>query len=79
MRDSILAKIFRRVQVNASERRVLDVILSKANMYGKHAKVAHEVIQAITGLTAAGRALVGVGFTATPGGEQLTYWRSLTR
>src|SRR5438067_1342599 len=50
MRDSILAKIFRRVQVNASERRVLDVILSKANMYGKHAKVAHEVIQAITGL-----------------------------
>jgi hypothetical protein len=50
MRDSILAKIFRRVQVNASERLVLDVILSKANMYGKHAKVAHEVIQAITGL-----------------------------
>ena len=50
MRDSILAKIFHRVQVNASERLVLDVILSKANMYGKHAKVAHEVIQAITGL-----------------------------
>src|SRR5437868_8230593 len=50
MRDSILAKIFGRVQVNASERRVLDVILSKANMYGKHAKVAHEVIQAMTGL-----------------------------
>jgi hypothetical protein len=50
MRDSILAKIFRRVQVNASERLVLDVILSKTNIYGKHAKVAHEVIQAMTGL-----------------------------
>jgi hypothetical protein len=50
MRDSILQRIFRRVQINASERLVLDVILSKANMYGKHARVAHEVIQAITGL-----------------------------
>jgi hypothetical protein len=50
MRDSILARIFNRVQVNKSECLVLDVILSKANMYGKHAKVAHEVIQAITGL-----------------------------
>jgi hypothetical protein len=36
-------------------------------------------IQEITGLTVSGRTLVGVGFTATPGGEQLTYWRSLTR
>jgi hypothetical protein len=50
MRASILQRIFRRVQVNASERLVLDAILSKANMYGKHARVAHEVIQAITGL-----------------------------
>jgi hypothetical protein len=50
MRDSILQTIFRRVQVNAAERLVLDAILSKANMYGKHARVAHEVIQAITGL-----------------------------
>jgi hypothetical protein len=50
MRASILQRIFNRVQVNKSERLVLDVILSKANMFGKHAKVAHEVIQAITGL-----------------------------
>jgi len=50
MRASILQTIFHRVQVNTSERLVLDVILSKANIYGKHAKVAHEVIQAITGL-----------------------------
>ena len=50
MRDSILQRIFNRVQVNKSERLVLDVILSKANVYGKHARVAHEVIQAITGL-----------------------------
>src|SRR5262252_3209261 len=51
MRASILQRIFHRVQVNASERLVLDAILSKANMYGKHARVAHEVIQAITGLS----------------------------
>jgi len=50
MRASILARIFNRVQVNKSERLVLNVILSKANMFGKHARVAHEVIQAITGL-----------------------------
>jgi hypothetical protein len=48
MRASILAQIFNRVQVNKSERLVLDAILSKANMFGKHARVAHEVIQAIT-------------------------------
>ena len=51
MRASILARIFQRVQVNKSERLVLDAILSKANMFGKHARVAHEVIQAITGLS----------------------------
>jgi hypothetical protein len=50
MRASILADIFCRVQVNAAERLVLDAILSKTNIYGKHAKIAHEVIQAITGL-----------------------------
>jgi hypothetical protein len=50
MRDSILQRIFRRVQISRAEGIVLDAILSKANMYGKHAKVAHEVIQAITGL-----------------------------
>ena len=51
MRASILARIFNRVQVHKSERLVLDAILSKANMFGKHARVAHEVIQAITGLS----------------------------
>jgi hypothetical protein len=50
MRASILQTIFRRVQVSRSEGIVLDAILSKANLYGKHARVAHEVIQAITGL-----------------------------
>jgi hypothetical protein len=50
MRDSILQKIFRRVQISRSEGIVLDAILSQANVYGKHARVAHEVIQAITGL-----------------------------
>ena len=51
MRASILQRIFRRVQLSRSEGLVLDVILSKANMFGKHARVAHEVIQAITGLS----------------------------
>jgi hypothetical protein len=50
MRDSILQRIFRRVQISRSEGIVLDAILGKANHYGKHARIAHEVIQAITGL-----------------------------
>jgi hypothetical protein len=50
MRTSILQKIFRRVQISRAEGIVLDAILSKANLYGKHARIAHEVIQAITGL-----------------------------
>jgi hypothetical protein len=50
MRDSILAKIFRRVQTSDSEGRVLRAILSQTNIFGKHAKIAHEVIQAMTGL-----------------------------
>ena len=50
MRASILQRIFRRIQLSRSEGIVLDAILSKANIYGKHARVAHEVIQAITGL-----------------------------
>ncbi len=32
-------------------------------------------IQAITGLAASGRTLTGVGFTATPAGEQPTLWQ----
>jgi hypothetical protein len=51
MRDSILAKIFRRVQTSDSEGRVLRAILSKANMFGKHARVAYECIAAITGFS----------------------------
>jgi hypothetical protein len=51
MRASILQRIFRRVQLSRSEGIVLDAILSKANMFGKHARIAHEVIQAITGLS----------------------------
>ena len=50
MRASILQRIYRRVQVSRSEGIVLDAILSKANHYGKHARIAHEAIQAITGL-----------------------------
>jgi hypothetical protein len=36
-------------------------------------------IQAITGLTVSGRTLSGVGFTATPGGEQPVFWQSPVR
>jgi hypothetical protein len=36
-------------------------------------------IQAITGLTVSGRTLSGVGFTATPGGEQPVLWQSPLR
>jgi hypothetical protein len=51
MRDSILQKIFRRVQISRSEGIVLDAILSKANLFGKHARVAYECIAAITGFS----------------------------
>jgi hypothetical protein len=51
MRDSILQRIFRRVQISRSEGIVLDAILSKANLFGKHAKVAYECIAAITGFS----------------------------
>ena len=50
MRNKRLQDIFDRAQVNTAEHAVLNAILSQANIYGKHAKVAHEVIQAITGL-----------------------------
>ena len=50
MRNKRLQDIFDRAQVNRTEHAVLNAILSQANIYGKHAKVAHEVIQAITGL-----------------------------
>src|SRR5215217_5042520 len=51
MRDSILQRIFRRVQISRSEGIVLDAILSKANLFGKHARVAYECIAAITGFS----------------------------
>jgi len=51
MRDSILAKIFRRVQTSDSEGRVLRAILSKANLFGKHARVAYDCIAAMTGFS----------------------------
>jgi hypothetical protein len=36
-------------------------------------------VQAITGLAASGRTLTGVGFTASPAGEQPTFWQSPIR
>jgi len=51
MRDSILQRIFRRVQTSDSEGRVLRAILSKANLFGKHARVAYECLAAITGFS----------------------------
>jgi hypothetical protein len=51
MRASILQRIFRRVQISRSEGIILDAILSKANMFGKHARVAYEVLAAITGFS----------------------------
>jgi hypothetical protein len=51
MRASILQRIFRRVQISRSEGIVLDAILSKANMFGKHARVAYECLAGITGFS----------------------------
>jgi hypothetical protein len=51
MRASILQRIFRRVQLSRSEGIVLDAILSKANMFGKHARVAYECLAGITGFS----------------------------
>jgi hypothetical protein len=51
MRASILQRIFRRVQISRSEGIVLDAILSKANQFGKQARVAYECIAGITGFS----------------------------
>jgi hypothetical protein len=51
MRASILQRIFRRVQVSRAEGIVLDAILSKANLYGKRARVAYECLAGITGFS----------------------------
>jgi hypothetical protein len=51
MRASILQRIYRRVQISRSEGIVLDAILSKANIFGKHARVAYECLAGITGFS----------------------------
>src|SRR5918911_4707988 len=51
MRASILQRIFRRVQISRAEGIVLDAILSKANMFGKRARVAFKCLAAITGFS----------------------------
>src|SRR5919205_345714 len=51
MRASILQRIFRRVTLTPAQGIVLDAILSKANMFGKHARVAYECLAAITGFS----------------------------
>src|SRR5437763_7320882 len=51
MRDSILRRIYRRVQISRSEGIILDAIRSKANLFGKHARVAYECLAAITGFS----------------------------
>src|SRR5215213_2183787 len=51
MRASILQRIYRRVQISRSEGIVLDAILSKANLFGKHARVAYECIAGMTGFS----------------------------
>jgi hypothetical protein len=51
MRASILQRIFRRVQISRAEGIVLDAILSKANLFGKHARVAYECLAAMTGFS----------------------------
>jgi hypothetical protein len=51
MRASILQRIFRRVTLTPAEGIVLDAILSKANMFGKRARVAFKCLAAITGFS----------------------------
>jgi hypothetical protein len=43
--------IFRRVQTSESEGIVLDAFLAKANLFGKHARVAYECLAGITGFS----------------------------
>jgi hypothetical protein len=51
MPSKILQSIFRRVQLSHAEGIVLDAILSKANIYGKFARVAYEALAAMTGFS----------------------------
>ena len=51
MRASILRRIYRRVILPPGEGSVLDAILSKANMFGKQARVAFKCLAAITGFS----------------------------
>jgi hypothetical protein len=45
----MIQRIFRRVQFSRAEGIVLDAILSKSNMFGKHARVAYECLAGMTG------------------------------
>ena len=49
MRPKMIQRIFRRVQFSRAEGIILDAILSKANMFGKHARVAYECLAGMTG------------------------------
>ena len=51
MRASILRRIYRRVILPNGEGIVIDAILSKANMFGKQARVAFKCLAAITGFS----------------------------
>ena len=51
MPENILQKIFRRVQISDSEGAVLNAILVKANIYGKHAQIAYPCIAGMTGFS----------------------------
>jgi hypothetical protein len=48
---SIVQRIFRRVQIPPAHGKVLDAILSKANIYGQRAKVAYPALAAMTGFS----------------------------
>jgi hypothetical protein len=51
MQPGIVQTIFRRVQISRAEGIMLDAILSKANIYGKYAKVAYHALAGITGFS----------------------------
>jgi len=49
VRPKMIQRIFRRVQFSRAEGIILDAILSKSNMFGKHARVAYECLAGMTG------------------------------
>jgi hypothetical protein len=46
-----LQAMFHRIQTSEAEGKVLDAILGKADIYGKHAKVAYPCLARITGFS----------------------------